>query len=122
MAEHVLNVSIHLFRMHHSISTVGLRPNILSPLLMFLCYVLPNQAINKQHVTSSQPMFELYVSSVNQNQVTIFMFFSTFNLISIHLGCILPLKTHQFVIGGIGVIIWVGFGDPHGHAVGKNGK
>ena len=30
--------------------------------------------------------------------------------------------THQVVIGGVGVIVWVGFGDSHSDTVGKDGE
>lgn len=33
-----------------------------------------------------------------------------------------PLETHQLVIGGVGVVVGVGLGDAHGHAVGEYGE
>ena len=30
--------------------------------------------------------------------------------------------THQIVIGGVGVIVWVGFGDSHSDTVGEDGE
>lgn len=32
------------------------------------------------------------------------------------------LETHQLVIGGVGVVVGVGLGDAHGHAVGEYGE
>lgn len=34
----------------------------------------------------------------------------------------LVLETHQLVIGGVGVVVGVGLGDAHGHAVGEYGQ